>query len=97
MILVVDHQSLKVFSSCCKFYELYQQHLYQLEIIDRRRKKYPKTDAIYFITPTKRSVQRLIDDFEKKSSSSMGEELIYKPQYGAAHVFFTSKVPEHLL
>jgi hypothetical protein len=27
----------------------------------------------------------------------MSEDLIYKPQYGAAHVFFTSKVPEHLL
>lgn len=48
-------------------------------MIDRKRKKYPKTDAIYFITPTQRSVQRLIDDFDKKSADGPKEELLHKP------------------
>jgi len=50
-------------------------------MIDRRRKKYPKTDAIYFITPSKRSIERLILDFEKKDKEKKGpsEELLYKP------------------
>lgn len=66
-------------------------------MIERRRKKFPKTDAIYFITPTKRSIQRLIDDFEIKGKKGVNEELISKPQYGAVHLFFTSKVPESLV
>ena len=66
-------------------------------MIERRRKKFPKTDAIYFITPTKRSIQRLIDDFEIKGEKGVNEELISKPQYGAVHLFFTSKVPESLV
>lgn len=73
MLMVVDSQSLKVFSSCCKFYDLYQQKLYQIETLDRKRKRYSKTDAIYFITPTKKSVQRLIDDFEKKEDKGPTE------------------------
>lgn len=79
LVMVVDAQSLKVFSSSCKFYELYQQKLYHIEMIDRKRKKYPKTDAIYFITPTKRSVQRLVEDFEKTDSKGATEQLLYKP------------------
>ena len=66
-------------------------------MLDRRRKKFPKTDAIYFISPTKRSVQRLVDDFETKDKKGVNEELIHKPQYGAVHLFFTSKVPESLV
>jgi syntaxin-binding protein 1 len=97
LIMIVDCQSSKVFSSCCKFYELYQEKLYHVEMIERRRKKFPKTDAIYFITPTKRSIQRLIDDFETKEKKGVNEELISKPQYGAVHLFFTSKVPESLI
>jgi hypothetical protein len=97
LIMIVDSQSSKVFSSCCKFYELYQEKLYHVEMIERRRKKFPKTDAIYFITPTKRSIQRLIDDFEIKEKKGVSEELISKPQYGAVHLFFTSKVPESLI
>jgi syntaxin-binding protein 1 len=77
--MIVDSQSSKVFSSCCKFYELYQEKLYHVEMIERRRKKFPKTDAIYFITPTKRSIQRLIDDFEIKGKKGVNEELISKP------------------
>lgn len=52
LIMIVDTSALKVFSSCCKFFELYQANLYHVERLDVKRKKFPKYDAIYFISPT---------------------------------------------
>jgi len=37
--------------------------MYHIERLEKKRKKYPKTDAIYFISPNKLSIQRLLDDF----------------------------------
>ena len=65
IIMILDFSSVRVFSSCCKWYELYQAGVYHTEILEKKRKKYPHTDAIYFISPTMRSVQKLIADFSK--------------------------------
>ena len=56
LILILDTSAVRVFSSVCKFFELYKVGLYHTEILEKKRKKYPKTDAIYFISPTKRSI-----------------------------------------
>ena len=63
LILVMDSSALKVFSSCCKMFEVFGAGLYHIERLEKKRKKYPKTDAIYFISPNKLSIQRLLDDF----------------------------------
>ena len=63
LILILDTSAVRVFSSVCKFFELYKVGLYHTEILEMKRKKYPKTDAIYFISPTKRSIQKLVEDF----------------------------------
>ena len=52
IILVVDSAALKVFSACCKFFELYTADLFHVETIYKVRKKFPQTNAIYFIEPT---------------------------------------------
>ena len=59
-ILVMDKSALKVFSSCCKFFDVYQASLYHIERLEVKRKLFPKTDAIYFISPTVASVNRLL-------------------------------------
>ena len=46
-----------------QFFELYKVGLYHTEILEKKRKKYPKTDAIYFISPKRRSIEILIKDF----------------------------------
>ena len=56
LIMVLDFSSIRVFSSCCKWFELYTAGVFHTEILEKKRKKYPKTDAIYFITPSKRSI-----------------------------------------
>jgi hypothetical protein len=60
LMLIMDKSALKVFSSCCKFFDVYQANLYHIERLDVKRKMFPKTDAIYFISPTAASVARLI-------------------------------------
>ena len=65
LILVMDTSALKVFSSCCKLFDIYKAGLYHIERLEKKRKKYPNTNAIYLISPTKESIDRLIDDFAK--------------------------------
>ena len=65
LIMVLDYSSVRVFSSCCKWFELYEAGVYHTEILEKKRKKYPRTDAIYFISPTRRSILKLIDDFKR--------------------------------
>ena len=56
-----------------------------VENIEKKREPLLSISGVYFITPTDRSVQRLVDDWKAR------------PQYKTAHVFFTSKLsPIHL-
>lgn len=50
-----------------------------VENIEKRRQPYPSLEAIYFLTPCRESILRLVDDFSTKP-----------PTYKAAHVHFTS-------
>lgn len=51
-----------------------------MENIERKRQPYPTLEAIYFLTPCRESVLRLVDDFSATKT----------PTYKAAHVHFTS-------
>ncbi|XP_054021560.1 syntaxin-binding protein 3 isoform X2 [Dryobates pubescens] len=57
-----------------------------VENVYKTREPVPQMNAIYFITPTKKSVDGLIDDFITKSSS----------RYKAAYVYFTDFCPDNL-
>lgn len=50
-----------------------------VENIEKRRQPYPTLEAMYFLTPCRESILRLVDDFSTKP-----------PTYKAAHVHFTS-------
>lgn len=52
MLLILDHAALRVFSSCCKFFDVYKANMYHIERLEVRRKRFPNTDAVYFISPT---------------------------------------------
>ena len=56
-----------MFSSCCKFFDVYKVNLYQIERLEPKRKKFPNTDAIYFISPTADSISRLLSDFDDET------------------------------
>jgi syntaxin-binding protein 1 len=51
-----------------------------VENIEKNRQPYPTLAAIYFLTPCRESILRLVDDFSAHK----------EPLYNAAHVYFTS-------
>ncbi|RUS23873.1 Sec1-like protein [Jimgerdemannia flammicorona] len=79
-IVVVDSQSLKIFSAACKMSDIWEESVSveTVENIERTRQPYP-LDAIYILTPCQDSISRLVDDFQRKAG----------PLYAAAHVHFT--------
>lgn len=62
LILVLDDYTLKLISQYVSMYELMQQGVYHVERLCKKRKWYPRSDAIYFISPD--SLQLFINDFK---------------------------------
>jgi syntaxin-binding protein 1 len=78
---VVDEVCLRVLSTHMKVSELLDYNVSVVEPLAQARKD--ASDGIYFITPTRRSVQRLCADFTGR-----------KPIYQNAYVFFSSKASD---
>jgi len=88
LILVFDNAALKVFSSCCQLWELISiSKIYHIEKLECKRKRFRKTDAIYFISPNEKSIECVVNDFKNEADY----------MYGAVHLCFTSHVSDELL
>ncbi|KAM9379421.1 LOW QUALITY PROTEIN: syntaxin-binding protein 3 [Phaethornis superciliosus] len=85
-VILLDDYTTKLLSLCCKMSDLLAEGITVVENIYKNREPVPHMKAIYFITPTKKSVDGLIDDFITKSSS----------RYKAAYVYFTDFCPDNL-
>ncbi|XP_025899620.1 syntaxin-binding protein 3 isoform X2 [Nothoprocta perdicaria] len=85
-IIVLDDYTTKLLSLCCKMSDLLGEGITVVEDINKNREPAPYMKAVYFITPTKKSVDGLIGDFISKSSR----------RYRAAYVYFTDSCPDHL-
>ncbi|CAO3622659.1 unnamed protein product [Cunninghamella blakesleeana] len=84
-ILIVDSKSREILNASCKMYDILEENVI-IENIEKPRQPYPTLDAIYFLTPCRESILRLIDDFSA-----------YKePLYNAAHIYFTSGLDDDL-
>ena len=86
-LLVLDEKCVRLISSYFKMIELMEMGVTALEKLELKRKSFPKMQAIYLLTPTEHSIDLLLQDFPKKKNG----------QYGAIHLFFSSKLPEELL
>uniref|UniRef100_A0A669PIJ2 Syntaxin binding protein 3 n=1 Tax=Phasianus colchicus TaxID=9054 RepID=A0A669PIJ2_PHACC len=85
-VILLDDYTTKLLSLCCKMSDLLAEGITVVENVYKNREPVPHMKAIYFITPTKKSVDGLIDDFISKSSS----------RYKAAYVYFTDTCPDNL-
>ena len=72
------------------YFELYRKHVYQVEYLSKGRKRYPMTDAVYFIHPTEDSVKRVMADFP------VDDQLDFD-QYGNVHIVFTGPCSDDLM
>ncbi|GMT01255.1 hypothetical protein PENTCL1PPCAC_23429, partial [Pristionchus entomophagus] len=83
-VLVVDRQAMKMLSACCKMHDILEEGITIVEDLAKSREPLPSLEAIYLLTPTKESIQRMVDDFT------------IRRQYKCAHIFFTEACPDEL-
>uniref|UniRef100_A0A8C9TW32 Syntaxin binding protein 3 n=1 Tax=Scleropages formosus TaxID=113540 RepID=A0A8C9TW32_SCLFO len=76
-ILILDHFTTKLLSSCCKMPDLMSEGITIVEDLFKKREPVLEMKAIYFMSPTEKCVDALIGDFKGK------------PKYKAAYVYFT--------
>ncbi|KAI3940925.1 hypothetical protein MKW92_036156 [Papaver armeniacum] len=84
-VLIMDKFTVKIMSSSCKMADIFEQGVSLAEDIDKGRRPFPTSDAIYFIQPSKENVAKFMSDMSGKH-----------PLYRKAFVFFSSSLPEEL-
>jgi len=83
--LVLDALAKRVISSCCRMHEIMMEGITIVEDLSKGRQSLP-LEAIYFITPTEKSIDTMLDDFKEANNL----------RYIAAHIFFTDACPPKL-
>eukprot|EP00842_Homolaphlyctis_polyrhiza_P005104 jgi/Hompol1/5595/HPOL_004565-RA len=84
-LLVVDAQSAKLLNVICKSHEILEENVTLIEEMHRKRQTFPNYEAIYFVTASEKTVDRIIMDFSSD-----------KPLYLAAHIYFTATLADAL-
>jgi len=90
MILVVDDASLRVISHAFGMYRLMENRVYLVEQITKVRAPYRKSAPIYFLSPSKASVARLISDW---TPSKKQKEPLYAD---SVFIYFTNALSDEL-
>ncbi|KAJ3092002.1 vacuolar sorting protein VPS33/slp1 [Quaeritorhiza haematococci] len=85
-VMVVDSYALKILSAACTMPDILDEQVTLVEKLQQQRQPYPQMEAVYFMAPVQESIQIMIDDFKRS-----------RPLYAAAHLYFTSSLPDRLL
>jgi len=83
-ILVLDKLSVRIMSSCCKMKDVIDEGITLVEDLGKSRQPMPTFEVIYFVTPSKDSIERVIADFNVDR------------KYKYVHIYFTDNCPENL-
>jgi syntaxin-binding protein 1 len=83
-ILVVDDTAMKVISAAVGMYDIMERKVTLVEALEKKRAPFPDMGAIYILSPTKESIDRLLADYSHKSN------VLYGPN---VFLYFLGKVP----
>ncbi len=81
-VLVVDHYTSGLLASVAKMFDILQEHVTGVEMIEQDdRQAQPGFEACYILCPTTKNVERIIHDLAPPGNGA-------QPKYAAAHLFF---------
>lgn len=87
LLLILDEYTAKLISSFVTMTDVLNKGIFSVEKLEIGRQKFPNYQAIYFISPTKSSIDYILKDFEDKQN----------PQYKRIHIFFSHQVMDSSL
>lgn len=87
-ILIVDDPSMKVISAAVGMYDIMERQISLVESLDKKRAPFKDMAAIYILSPTLESVEKLVADYSDSSKILYGD---------AAFVYFLAPVSKQLL
>ncbi len=86
-MVVVDAMSVRVISAACRMSDIMDEGVTLVDNLEKRRQPMPTMEALYIITPTQTSIDKVKADFEDPE----------KPMYAAAHIYFTYELDNMLI
>ena len=88
VIMVLDDVSAKMISEFCTTFDLMEAgNIYQLEKLHINRKRYPMSDVIYLVHPSKANIERIVEDFKDS-------DLYDYDHYGSVHLCFLTQIKD---
>lgn len=84
-IIIVDSKSLGILSGAVRVIDLTERGATVIELLEKERKPLPNMDALYFLTPSIKSIKRLIQDFSSE------------PKYHQLFIYFTGHITDQLM
>jgi syntaxin-binding protein 1 len=80
LLIILDDNTSKILSSYVTMSDVLNKGIFSVEKLEIGRQKFPNYQALYFISPTRASIDLVLKDFEDKAN----------PQYKRVHLFFSS-------
>eukprot|EP00727_Mastigamoeba_balamuthi_P010299 m51a1_g5892 putative sec1-like family protein (645) ;mRNA; f:529751-533189 len=86
-VLVVDKRALRIISAALRMFDVMEEHITDVQDIAKSRQPLPGMQALYLLSPSPASIGAFIHDFPSRE----------RRMYAAAHLYFTSALPQEEL
>lgn len=86
-VMVLDEHATRVISSMVGMYDIMEARVTVVEDLHKQRQPFRSMEAVYILSPSEESIERLKLDFPNR----------FKALYGSVHLFFTGPLSDTLL
>ena len=97
--MIMDESSTRAVSSALTMFDIMEHNVSIVENLKSGRQPFPEMDAIYFVSPTMESVNKIMGDFVSSARAKEivrddGSQGVAVTRYGKAHLIFTDTVSQ---